>query len=322
MGTGGAGAGGEPRLWHGAGGGGCVRPDLLVFDGTALLFRSYYGQSYAYSSPQGVEVGAVLGLCNTIQRILRFERPQRVAVVFDAGRKTFRNDLDERYKAQRGPPPDDLKPQFDLGREAVARLGFATSCVPGFEADDLMATLARQAREAGLLCRLLSVDKDLCQLVVDDDPAVVVEDPHGGSVWDSAGVQERMGVRPEQVVDYLSLVGDSSDNVPGVPGVGAKTAKALLAAFDSLDDIYRNLHLIADLPVRGSSKLGAKLEAGRSEAELARTLVTLRDDVELGWSGEVADATVWGGALDGEADRFFESLGLLAPLRAMRALTI
>jgi DNA polymerase-1 len=295
--------------------------ELLVLDGTALLFRAYYGSKRAFRSPDGVEVGAVLGVCHTVQRLLRWETPDRVAVVFDAGQRTFRNDLDPRYKAQRGSPPDDLKPQFDLARAAIDHLGLPAWTRPGFEADDLMATLARLAGETGRPCRLMSVDKDLCQLVYDGAPAVVVEDPHGGKVYDADGVRRRLGVPPSQVVDYMALIGDSSDNIPGVRGVGPKAAQALLEAFGDLDAIYRELHRVADLPVRGAKTLAAKLEAGREEALLARELVTLLDDVDMGID-DLDARTTWGGPGGEDAERFFEALGFLGPLRGMRALAL
>jgi DNA polymerase I len=295
--------------------------ELLVLDGTALLFRAYFGASYPFLSPEGTEVGGVLGMCHTVQRLLRWEKPERVAVVFDAGQKTFRNDLDARYKAHRGPPPDDLKPQFELARLAITHLGLPVWMCPGFEADDLMATLARRSRDIGRPCRLMSVDKDLCQLVVDDDPAVIVEDPHGGKVYDADGVHKRLGVRPEQVVDYMAIVGDSSDNIPGVRGLGPKTARALLEAFGDLDTIYSSLDRVADLSIRGAKTLGAKLEVGRDEAMLARELVTLLDDVDMGID-DLETATTWKGPGSEPADRFFGELGFLGPLRGMRALAL
>ena len=295
--------------------------ELLVFDGTALLFRAYYGAKQAFRSPDGVEVGAVLGMCHSVQRLLRWERPDRVAVVFDAGQRTFRNDLDERYKAHRGPAPDDLKPQFDLARAAVEHLGLPCWTQPGFEADDLMATLARLAGETGRPTRLMSVDKDLCQLVSDGTPSVVVEDPHAGRVYDAAGVHKRLGVPPQQVVDYMALIGDSSDNVPGVRGVGPKTARALMEAFGDLDSLYRSLDQVAALDLRGASTLAAKLEAGREEAMLARQLVTLLDDVDMGIA-DVDEQTRWAGPGMQDADHFFEELGFLGPLRGLRAMAL
>lgn len=254
---------------------------LMVVDGTALLFRAYFGGAGGRDA-EGVEVGAVRAVARRLARTLRSERPGHAAVVFDAGQRTFRNDLEPRYKANRGAPPPDLVPQFDRVQAAASALGLAVFSVKGFEADDLAATLARRGREEGLAVRLLSVDKDLAQLVVDDAPPVVQEDPWTGRVWDGAGVHERMGVHPHQVVCLQSLCGDSTDNIPGVKGVGPKTAAALLGALGSLDAIYADLDAVAGVKVRGARTLGAKLEAGRAAAFATRELVRLRDDVPLG----------------------------------------
>lgn len=291
-------------------------PELWVIDATALLFRAYYGMPPRLS-PTGEPVGAVLGLGHLLRHLLR-RAPERVALVFDAGRTTFRNRLDPRYKANRGEPPPDLAPQFERAREFGAAAGFVTLCVPDFEADDLMATLARRAAAVGLRTRLFSVDKDLCQLVRDAPPGVVIEDPRTQEVHDEAGVVRRMGVRPSQVVDYMALVGDSSDNIPGVPGVGPKAAQALLAAFADLDAIYGALDEVAALPLRGAKALAARLAAGRDEAFLARELVRLHDAVPLG-ALDLHAHTRWRGPRD-DAEPFFAALGSVGALRGLRAL--
>ncbi|MBZ5712783.1 5'-3' exonuclease [Nannocystis pusilla] len=291
-------------------------PELWVIDATALLFRAYYGMPPKLS-PAGEPVGAVLGLGHLLRGLLR-RAPERVVLVYDAGRTTFRNRIDPRYKANRGEPPPDLAPQFERARQFGAAAGFVTLSVPDFEADDLMATLARGAASAGLRTRLLSVDKDLCQLVRDEAPAVVLEDPRTGDTWDGAGVVRRMGVRPSQVVDYLALVGDTSDNVPGVPGVGPKAAQALLAAFGDLDALYASLGEVAGLPLRGAKGLAARLEAGREAAFLARSLVRLHDAVPLGGL-DLHAHTRWTGPRD-DADEFFTALGSVGALRGLRSI--
>ncbi len=255
-------------------------PELWVLDATALLFRAYYGMR-PRSGLAGEPVGAVLGLGQLLLQVLRRTPARWVALVYDAGRLTFRNRIDPRYKAQRGEPPPDLVPQFDMALALGQALGFAVYSVPDFEADDLMATLAREARAVGAATRLVSVDKDVCQLVRDAHPATVVEDPRTGQRCDAAGVRTRIGVPPERVVDFLALTGDSSDNIPGVAGVGPRAAVALLEAFDSLEAIYSDLGHVERLPVRGAVGLARKLEAGRDEAFLARSLVRLCDTVPL-----------------------------------------
>jgi DNA polymerase I len=291
-------------------------PEVWVIDATALLFRAYYGMP-ARLSPAGEHVGAVLGLGHLLRGLLR-RAPERVVLVYDAGRFTFRNRIDPRYKANRGEPPPDLAPQFELARQFGAAAGFVALSVPDFEADDLMATLARSAAAAGLRTRLFSVDKDLCQLVRDEAPGVVLEDPRTQATCDAAGVLQRMGVRPSQVVDYMALVGDTSDNVPGVPGVGPKAAQALIAAFGDLDALYDSLGRVAALPLRGAKGLAAKLEAGREAAFLARALVRLHDAVPLG-ALDLHAHTRWGGPRD-DADEFFAALGSPGALRGLRSI--
>lgn len=290
--------------------------ELWVIDGTALLFRAYYGMP-ARLSPAGAPVGAVLGLGHFLRGLLR-RRPARVAVVHDAGKTTFRTRLDPRYKANRGEPPPDLAPQFDLARAFTAAAGLLTFSVPDYEADDLMATLVRRGRAEGLGVRLFSGDKDLCQLVRDDAPAVVIEDPRTGDVCDAAGVVRRLGVAPAQVVDFFALTGDSTDNVPGVPGVGPKAALSLVQAFGDLDAVYADLGRVAGLAVRGARSLAARLEAGRDEALLARTLVRLHDDVPIG-ELELRSAARWRGP-GPDADAFFAALGSAGALKGLRML--
>ena len=292
--------------------------EVVVIDGTAILFRAYYGAPPA-QSPDGTPVGAVLGALRTLVDVMGRTQTVHVVVVFDAGQRTFRNDLDPAYKANRGAPPPDLVPQFDLVQEAVRALGFATSCIPGYEADDLMATLARVAREQGRGAWLLSPDKDLFQLVVDSAPPVRVYHWHTRSVIDGAAVKARLGVSPEQAVDYFALVGDSSDNVQGVRGVGPKAASALVASLGDLRSIYARLDEVVTLKIRGAKSLRAKLEAGQRDAELALKLVTLRDDVDLGLERPLETWARWKGPTEG-AGALFAALGSDAPLNAMRTI--
>lgn len=290
--------------------------ELWVIDATALLFRAYYGMP-ARLSPAGVPVGAVLGLGHFLRGLLR-RRPARVAIVHDAGKTTFRTRLDPRYKANRGEPPPDLAPQFDLARAFTEVAGLLTFSVPDYEADDLMATLARRGRAEGLAVRLFSGDKDLCQLVRDDAPAVVIEDPRSGDVSDEAGVVSRIGVAPARAVDFFALTGDSTDNIPGVFGVGPKAAVSLVQAFGDLDAMYADLGRVEALPVRGARSLAARLAVGRDEAFLARTLVRLHDDVPIG-ELELRTAARWRGPR-ADADAFFAALGSAGALKGLRTL--
>lgn len=305
--------------------------ELWVIDATALLFRAYYSCPPRRAADGVTPVGAVLGLGHLLRRLLR-RRPEHVALVYDAGRATFRTRLDPRYKANRGEPPPDLVPQFDLALRLGEAAGFATYSVPDYEADDLMATLARQAGGEGMRTRLLGVDKDLCQLVRDEAPAVVVEDPKSGEVCDAAGVLRRMGVPPRHVVDLLALVGDSVDNVPGVAGVGPKSAVALVQAFGDLDRVYAALDRVPALPIRGARALAAKLAAGREAAYLARDLVRLHDAAPVDAApadegpgrasrplaaADLRTRTRWRGP-GADADEFFAALGSPGTLRGLR----
>lgn len=292
---------------------------LTIYDATALLFRSYYGMGKV-SSPEGFEVGALLGVGNRLTALMEKQRSRHVAIVFDAGKKTFRNDIDPMYKANRGEPPEDMLHQFDLEKEMLTSLGFACFCVEGFEADDLMATLSTMARNQGITTQIVSVDKDLCQLVRDQEPPVFLYDPKRGVHSNEAGVKERLGVYPHQVIDYFALIGDSSDNVPGVKGVGPKTAQALMEEFGTLESIYDNLPKVALLPVRRSKSLVQTLEQGKPNAWLSRTLVTLRHDVDLGLEEtDLLDATLWRGPTP-EASEVFDRLGFHRPLGRLHRL--
>lgn len=292
---------------------------LTIYDATALLFRSYYGMGKV-SSPEGFEVGALLGVGQRLTALMERQRPEHVAVVFDAGKKTFRNEIDPLYKANRGEPPEDMLHQFDLEKEMITALGFACFCVVGYEADDLMATLATMARNQGVATQLVSVDKDLCQLVRDEPPSIFLYDPKRGVHSNEEGVKDRLGVYPHQVIDYFALLGDTSDNVPGVKGVGPKTAQALIEEFGTLETIYDNLNKVGFLPIRRSKSLVQTLEQGKPNAWLSRTLVTLKHDVDLGISeDELLSATKWQGPTS-QADELFDRLGFHRPLGRLHRL--
>lgn len=249
-------------------------PTAWLIDGMAYVFRSYYAMR-PLAAPDGTPINAVLGLGLTLQKFLADHRPELVACCFDAGAHTFRNDLFPAYKANRGEPPPDLVPQFDLCRELTARLGIATATCPGWEADDVIATLTARLRGEGCDVVIVSGDKDLAQLL---EPGVRLWNLAKDEWLDEDGVPARLGVRAAQVVDLLALTGDAVDNVPGVRGVGPKAATALLAEFGDLDAVYAGLDRVAALPLRGAQGLQAKLAAGREAALLSRRLVQLDRD--------------------------------------------
>ncbi len=245
-----------------------------LIDGMAYVFRSFFAMR-AMAAPDGTPINAVFGLGMTLQKFLADHDPELVACCFDAGAHTFRNDMYPEYKANRGAPPPELVPQFDLCRELVQRMGIATVMCPGWEADDLIATLTARLRAEGREVVIVSGDKDLAQLLA---PGVRIYNLARDEWWDEAGVPDRLGVRAGQVVDLLALTGDPVDNIPGVRGVGPKAATALLAEFADLAAIYAGLDRVAELPVRGAKGLRAKLEAGRESAELSRRLAEVDRD--------------------------------------------
>lgn len=211
---------------------------LHLIDGSAFIFRAYHALPPLTRKSDGLPVGAVAGFCNMLFKFVEDARgddaPTHVAVVFDHSGRSFRNDIYDRYKANRPPPPEDLIPQFPLTREATRAFNIACIEIENFEADDIIATLARQAREAGGRVSIISSDKDLMQLV---GGGVEMVDPMKSRRIDRDGVEEKFGVGPGQVVDVQALAGDSVDNVPGAPGIGVKTAALLIREYGDLETL-------------------------------------------------------------------------------------
>ena len=259
-----------------------LRRKILVVDCTALLFRYHHSRhSEPYPSPKGMDIGAVVSVLKALNRMLNVGRPMGLAAVFDAGRITFRNELFPAYKEQREPTPPELKCQFPILYDCVKAIGIPTFREPGFEADDLMATFSRIAKAHDTPAQLISVDKDLHQLVSDAAPYIQQVDIFARRIIDENGVKARLGVPPELVVDFQALVGDSADNIPGIKGVGPKTAARLLNHFGSIESIYDNLSQILDLKIRGAQRVSNLLIENKDSLELMRTLVRLRSDVPM-----------------------------------------
>lgn len=251
--------------------------ELILIDGSGYIFRAYYAMAYAGKSggltnPNGVPVGAVYGFCNMLLKLLPNHEGAHVAVIFDAARKNFRYDIYDQYKANRAETPEDLIPQFPLVREATTAFGLPALELEGFEADDLIATYARQAKEKGQKVCIVSSDKDLMQLVGDD---VCLYDPMKDKIIDADGVMEKFGVAPDKVIDVQSLIGDTSDNVPGVPGIGPKTAAQLIDEFGTLENLLQNLDKIKQ------EKRRQVLTENADMARLSKRLVTLEQNVPL-----------------------------------------
>ncbi|MBT7999904.1 MAG: DNA polymerase I [Planktomarina temperata] len=254
---------------------------LHLIDGSAFIFRAYHALPPLTRKSDGLPVGAVAGFCNMLQRYVENntgpDAPTHVAVIFDHSGKTFRNDMYDLYKANRSATPEDLIPQFPLTRAATRAFNVAYKEVEGFEADDIIATLACRARDAGGACTIISSDKDLMQLV---GGGVVMLDAMKNKVIDRDGVVEKFGVAPERVVDVQALAGDSVDNVPGAPGIGIKTAALLINEYGSLEELLDRAGEIKQ-PKRRES-----LMDNRAQIELSKQLVQLECNMELDFSIE------------------------------------
>ncbi|HSG64312.1 MAG TPA: DNA polymerase I [Gammaproteobacteria bacterium] len=246
-----------------------TRPLVLV-DGSSYLFRAFHALP-ALSSSSGQPTGAILGVLNMLYKLLDEYSPEHVAVVFDAPGKTFRDDLYAEYKSHRPPMPEDLRPQIEPLIEAVAASGIPVLRVAGVEADDVIGTLASRAARRGLKTVISTSDKDMAQLVDDD---VTLVNTMSNTELDTAGVKEKFGVTPAQIIDFLALTGDASDNIPGVPGVGPKTAAKWLAEYETLDAIVEHAEQVP-------GKAGENLRATLKHLPLYRQLATIVCDLDL-----------------------------------------
>ncbi|MHB8425696.1 MAG: 5'-3' exonuclease H3TH domain-containing protein, partial [Gammaproteobacteria bacterium] len=256
--------------------GGQQKPLILV-DGSSYLYRAFYALP-PLSNSKGEPTGAVRGVAAMLKKLLSDYAPDHVAVVFDARGKTFRDELFTEYKANRPSMPDDMSVQIEPLHALVQALGFPVLQIAGVEADDVIGTLAKQAADAGQPVLISTGDKDMGQLV---NERVTLVNTMTGTLLDREGVKQKFDVWPEQIIDYLALVGDSSDNIPGVPGIGPKTAAPLLAHFGTLAAIYERLDEIPALAIRGAKQLPEKLRAHREQALLSRQLAVIRCDVTL-----------------------------------------
>lgn len=244
---------------------------LYLIDGSGFIFRAYHALP-PLTRADGTPVNAVLGFCNMLYRLANELKAVHGAVIFDAARRTFRNDIYPEYKAHRPEPPDDLRPQFAIVKEAARAFGFPSIESMGFEADDLIASYARAAREKGWDVVIVSSDKDLMQLIKD---GVKLQDPLKNKPIAEAEVLEKFGVPPEKVIDVQALAGDSSDNVPGAPGIGVKTAAQLITEFGSLEELLARAGEIKQ-PKRRET-----LQQFAEQIRISKKLVTLDDHAPL-----------------------------------------
>ncbi|MBT3713828.1 MAG: DNA polymerase I, partial [Anaerolineae bacterium] len=263
-------------------------PTLYLIDGHALAYRSYFALSAGgpdrWKTASGEPTAGIYGFASVLLRLLENDKPDYMAVAFDVG-KTFRHEMYPEYKGTRAKMPDDLRPQIERIRQMVDIFNLPRLEMEGFEADDVLGSVALQASKEGLGVKIITGDRDLLQLV---DERVIVNLP-GRSMSDArdyypADVVKKLGVRPDQVVDMKALMGDSSDNIPGVYGIGTKTAQKLLGEYETLDNIYAHLD---EIPKRFQTKLATDKEA----AYLSRDLARIHTDLDISLDIEKARAT-------------------------------
>ncbi|MHC8336817.1 DNA polymerase I [Pseudomonas sp. HLT2-19-2] len=251
---------------------------LVLVDGSSYLYRAFHALPPLTTS-KGLPTGAVKGVLNMLKSLRKQYPDSPFAVVFDAKGGTFRDEMFAEYKANRPSMPDDMRVQIEPLHQSVIALGFPLLCVEGVEADDVIGTLARSSAAADRPVVISTGDKDMAQLV---DGHITLVNTMTGSALDVEGVKEKFGVAPEQIIDYLALMGDSSDNIPGVPGIGPKTASGLLVGVNGgLTELYAQLDIVPTLPIRGAKTLPAKLEEHKEMAFLSYQLATIKIDVPL-----------------------------------------
>ncbi len=281
------------------------RPDLVLVDGSSYLYRAFHALP-PLKAPDGRPTGALYGVVSMLRKLIADYGPEHVAVVFDAKGPTFRNELYAEYKATRPPMPDDLRPQVEPLLEVVRAMGLPLLQVSGVEADDVIGTLTQQAVAKGMTVLVSTGDKDIAQLV---QPGVTLINTMNNSIMDEEGVVKKFGVRPDQVIDYLALVGDTSDNIPGVPGVGPKTAVKWLSEHGTLDAIMASADDFG-------GKIGERLRESLAHLPLSRQLATIKCDVSL----DVAPESLKPHAADNAALRkWYSELGFKTWLQGLES---
>lgn len=254
---------------------------IILVDGSAYLYRAYFASTKIASAlvnSKGQHTGAIKIVVSMVRKLQKDYPESPLAVVFDAKGKTFRDEIYPEYKANRPPMPDELREQIQPIHDIIHAMGLPVIMIEGVEADDVIGTLCKQAVEQKRPVVVSTGDKDLAQLV---NEQVTLVNTMDNTKMDVEGVVEKFGIPPELIIDYLALMGDSSDNIPGVPGVGQKTALSLLQGLGSMASIYANLDKIKDLTFRGAKSLAPKLVENRDKAELSYRLATIKQDVPL-----------------------------------------
>jgi len=257
---------------------------LILVDGSSYLYRAFFASQQAdLRTSDGVPSGAVRVVTSMLRSLINQYPKSRIAVVFDAKGKTFSDEIFAEYKAQRPSMPDDLRVQVEPIHDIIRAMGLPLIVEDNVEADDVIGTMAMMATEQGCETLISTGDKDMAQLV---NEHVTLINTMNNTVMDVAGVEEKFGIPPHLIIDFLALMGDKVDNIPGVPGVGEKTALALLQGIGSIKEIYENLDKIADLSFRGSKTMAKKLEENREAADLSYLLATIKLDVPLDFTLE------------------------------------
>lgn len=250
---------------------------LILVDGSSYLFRAYHSPPHLTNS-KGEATGAIYGVINMVKSLIRQFDPSHMVMVFDAKGPTFRNDMYSEYKANRPPMPDDLRPQIEPIHQIIRAMGLPLISIAGVEADDVIGTLSHAAAKQGRATLISTGDKDMAQLV---NEHVTLINTMTDTVMDGAGVKDKFGIGPELIIDYLALMGDKVDNIPGVPGVGEKTAVAMLQGLGSVENIYQNLDKLAALGFRGSKTMAKKLEEHKASLDMSYQLATIKLDVDV-----------------------------------------
>ncbi len=246
---------------------------LILVDGSSFLFRAYHAIP-PLTNPLGEPTNAIYGVSNMLRKLIADYQSEYITVVFDAPGKTFRNDLYDQYKAHRPPMPDDLRVQIEPLHQLIRAMGLPLIMEPGVEADDVLGALAQHAAREDFSVIISTGDKDMAQLVTDH---ITLENTMTNSHMDIQGVIDKFGVKPEQIIDYLALIGDSSDNIPGVPKVGPKTAAKWLEQYETLENLIANADKI-------TGKIGENLRASLEQLPLAKQLTTIKCDLDLPYS--------------------------------------
>ncbi|MDD1633316.1 MAG: DNA polymerase I, partial [Methylococcaceae bacterium] len=246
---------------------------LILVDGSSFLFRAYHAIP-PLTNPRGDPTNAIYGVSNMLRKLMADYQSEYITVVFDAPGKTFRNDLYDQYKSHRPPMPDDLRVQIEPLHQLIRAMGLPLIMEPDVEADDVLGALAQHAVQQGFSVIISTGDKDMAQLVNDH---IILENTMSNSRMDIQGVIDKFGVKPEQIVDYLALMGDSSDNIPGVPNVGPKTAAKWLEQYQTLENLIAHADKI-------TGKIGENLRSSLTQLPLAKQLTTIKCDLDLPYS--------------------------------------